>query len=177
MARSTPANQHPHQDAAGSIETLVQQLGAPDVAVRDYAVATLASTGEAAVPALIAALTGQHHTLRLEAARCLREIRAPAAAPALLAALTDVSPDVSWVAAEALAALGRAGLDPVLAALEQANWDASDLRQGAHTVIKMVSDPELARAVAPVLRAIEGPEPEVRVPLAAYHARAALGLG
>jgi HEAT repeat protein len=175
MAASTSPEQQP-QAADAQFATLVAQLGAHDVAVRDGAVADLVGAGEAAVPALVAALSARGHTTRLEAARCLRELRAPAAAPALAALLTDPSPDLCWVAAEALAALGRAGVAPVLAALEQASWDATDLRQGAHTVFKMVRDPEVERAVAPVMHAIEGPEPEVRVPIEAFKAREALRL-
>jgi HEAT repeat protein len=171
MDASTSAAQTPNQLAA-----TLAQLGAHDVAVRDAAVAALVRAGEMAVPGLVEVLGHKGHAARLEAARCLRQIKSPAAAPALQAALVDNNPDISWVAAESLAALGRDGVAGLLAALEQASWDDTALRQGAHTVFRMISDPTLERAVAPVMHAIESPEPAVTVPLAAYKAREALGL-
>lgn len=175
MQQPSTSPRTPQHDPA-QIAALVAQLDAHDVVARDRAVAALAAVGADAVPALVDALGARSHTTRLEAARCLRELKPPAAAPALQAMLLDDHPDLSWVAAEALAALGRDGVAGLLAALEQAPWNATALRNGAHTVFKMLADPALARAVAPVMHAIEGPEAEVRTPIEAYKAREALGL-
>lgn len=176
MASPPSPEPPPHTDVATQIEVLIAQLSAHDVAVRDVAGASLVGAGEAAVPALVAVLDTQGHTARLEATRCLREIRSPTAASALVAALSDERHDVRWVAAEALAALGRAGVSEVLLALEQADWSAEELREGAHTVFGQLHDKDLARVVAPVQQAIKGPEPGLSVPLAAYKARESLGL-
>jgi hypothetical protein len=54
---------------------------------------------------------------RWEAAKALSEIADPLAATALVNALEDDDADIRWVASEGLTALGRDGLEPLLAAL------------------------------------------------------------
>jgi HEAT repeat protein len=150
------------------IHAKVVQLASQDVLLRDQARSALVALGEAAVPALIEALSSADGNVRWEAARALGELRAAAAAPALVAALRDTRFDVRWLAAQGLIALGNDGIAPLLRALRDAPWDAVLLREGAYHILRSQVGGASGNRLAPVVAALEGPEPAVSVPLAAY---------
>jgi HEAT repeat protein len=115
-----------------SVEEQIAALGAPDPIVRARAASCLAAMGdraEAAVPALLKALTdttptdpvGCHDTLSspgLEAARALSAIGATTATSPLLEALRSASSGVRRNAARALGGLRDArATEPLIAAL------------------------------------------------------------
>jgi len=66
----------------------------------------LVELGGAAVPGLTALFDHEDARIRWRAALCLAKIATPATQPGLLKALHDDSPDVAWVAADGLLALG-----------------------------------------------------------------------
>jgi HEAT repeat protein len=123
---------------------------------------------------LITALRSPSHTVRWEAAKALSELADPASAPALVQALTDERFDVRWLAALGLIALRQAGLVPLLDALEHASWDRVLLRDGARHILRAQLGGPYGSVLAPVVAALEGPEPGVTVPLSAYRALGAL---
>ncbi len=137
---------------------------------RASARSSLVHLRHAAVPALLATLASPGANLRWEAARVLREIGDPQAAPALTRALEDDSFDVRWMAAEGLIALRQDALGPLLQALEQdptSEW----LLEGAHHVLDALDKADwLPATVQPVLATLEGPEPNLTVPIAAHRA-------
>nr|PZN18096.1 MAG: PBS lyase [Chloroflexota bacterium] len=134
----------------------------------------LVEFGSPAREPLVAALRSPSHTVRWEAAKALSELADPASAPALVQALTDERFDVRWLAAMGLIALQQAGLAPLLEALEQASWDKVLLRDGARHILRTQLSGPHGSVLAPVVAALEGTEPAVTVPLAAYRALAAL---
>ena len=84
--------------------------------------------------------------------------------------LDDHDGDVRWVAAEALIALGRAGLPPLLARLlepEQSRWLCEGARHVCHSLARRR---RLAPILRPLLAAYDQFEPQVFVPLAAFTA-------
>jgi hypothetical protein len=106
---------------------------------------------------------------RCEAAKALGEISDPGTAPALTKALEDNEFEVRWLAAKGLVAMNVKGLT----SLFQALWERGDevlLREGAHHVLHDLAKGELRKYLKPVLGALEGVEPAVQVPLAAYRA-------
>ncbi len=126
--------------------------------------------GQPTVPALRTALTSPHEQVRWEAAKALSDIAAPESAPGLVTALEVREFSVRWIAAEGLVAIGHRSIEPLLEAL-LVQGDRQWLREGAHHVLKALSKRgSYEAAIAPVLAALEGMEPELVVPPAAKSA-------
>ena len=108
--------------------------------------------------------------MRWEAAQALCGIADPLAGFALVNALDDRDGDVRWLAAEGLAALGREGMQPLLAALLQraeSCWFCEGTHHVCHTLVKRK---KLGAILRPVFAALKESEPGVAVPPAAYTA-------
>ena len=152
------------------IPSLVADLASPDPAVRTKAREALVAIGKLTVPSLIRLLSHRKPHVRWEAAKALCGIADPIAASALVNALDDRDGDVRWLAAEGLAALGREGLQPLLAALlerAQSCWFCEGAHHVCHTLVKRK---KLGPILRPLLAALRESEPEVAVPPAAYAA-------
>ena len=107
------------------ISPLLADLAGPSPTTREKARNALVAMGHVAVPALIQLLADRKPHVRWEAAKALASIADPISATALAKALDDPDGDVRWVAGEGLIALGREGLQPLLAKLlepEQPPW-------------------------------------------------------
>jgi HEAT repeat protein len=159
---------------AARIPSLVADLASPDPSVRTKARKTLVTLGKLSVPSLIRLLLHRKPHVRWEAAKMLCDIADPLAACALVNALADRDSDVRWLAAEGLAALGREGLQPLLAALLQraeSCWFCEGAHHVCHTLVKKR---KLAPILRPVLAALKESEPGVAAPPAAYTALARL---
>ena len=152
------------------IPSLVADLASPNPAVRTKARKALVAIGKRSVPSLIPLLSHRKPHVRWEAAKALCGIADPIAASALVNALDDRDGDVRWLAAEGLAALGRDGLQPLLAALlqrAQSCWLCEGAHHVCHTLVKRK---KLGPILRPLLAALKESEPEVAVPPAAYAA-------
>ena len=152
------------------IPGLVEDLAGRNPAVRERARETLVRLGKPAVPSVIPLLSHRKPHVRWEAAKTLCGIADPIAATALVNALDDRDGDVRWLAAEGVAALGREGLQPLLAALLQraeSCWFCEGAHHVCHTLVKKR---KLAPILRPVLAALKESEPGVAVPPAAYTA-------
>jgi hypothetical protein len=147
----------------------VAALGDSNGIARQHARQALVEIGHPAVPALITALESPQEQVRWEAAKALSEISAPEAAPGLVLALEDREFSVRWLAAEGLVAIGHRSIEPLLEALVE-RGDHQWLREGAHHVLKSLSKRSSDEALAPVLIALDGVEPELVVPPAAQAA-------
>ncbi len=133
---------------------------------RQKARLALIHIGQPAVPALIKALHSSDKQTRWEAAKALVEIPSPQAAPALVETLQDEDPGTRWLASEALIALEGDAVVPLLEGLNE-DLDCIWVREGAIHVLHVFEKKKLLTpALAQVLAALEGPEPEVRVPWA-----------
>ena len=151
-----------------SICALLDSLASRDPVVREKARAALVVVGKFAVPSLIPLLSHRKVHVRWEAAKTLCDIADPIAATALVNALDDSEGDVRWLAAEGLAALGREGLQPLLAALLE-RAQSSCFCEGAHHVCHaLAGKKKVGTILRPVLAALEQAEPAIGVPLAAY---------
>jgi len=148
------------------VSGLVATLGDSNGIARQHARQALVEIGQPAVPALIAALASPQEQVRWEAAKTLSEIAAPESAPGLVLALEDRDFSVRWLAAEGLVAIGHGSIQPLLEVLVE-RGDHQWLREGAHHVLKVLSKRGSYEAIAPVLAALEGLEPELVVPPAA----------
>jgi len=140
-------------DGAGPAGGDWSGLAATDPAARTRALAGLIAAGQAATPALLAALAGGDADVRARAAQGLAEVGDPAAAPALAAALADAAPAVRGRAAQGLAALGDAR---AVAALVQTLDDLPDLLHAPHSVatyVLIARGPAVLPAVLPLLDA------------------------
>lgn len=156
------------------LERYLQALGHPDGLVRHEARVHLVAIGHQAVPGLVETLRSANPEARWEAAKALTEVRDQRAAEPLVALLTDDVPGVRWLAAEALAFIGRAALEPVLAGLI-AHSGSAWYREGAHHVLRELARDALRERLAPVLMALEGIEPEIGVLLPAHELLMSLG--
>ncbi len=166
---ATPANKR-----EARIQLLLAGLASPDPAPRTKARKALVALGKPAVPALVQLLSHRKPHVRWEAAKALGAIADPIAALALVDALDDRDGDVRWLAAAGLAALGREGLQPLLAAaLRRAKslWFCEGAHHVCHTLARRK---KLGPILRPVLAALEHSEPEVALPPAAYTALAKL---
>jgi len=161
------------REAGESMAALIAGLSNADDDTRLAARAALVHKGEAAVPALSAALRAPAWLVRWEAAKALGEIQAPSSAPALVRALEDQRFGVRWLAAEGLIDLGAEGLRPLLDAL-LADPDSGRLREGTHHVLKVLAERGLRELVANVVAALEEPEPDIEIIVQARAALAAL---
>ena len=164
-------------DASGkNVDQLVAELGSKDAVVRQNARTALVNIGVAAVPSLVSALDAPLQHTRWEAAKSLAGIADPSAAEGLVAALGDTDSDVRWVAGEALVALGRNALKPVLTTLTKSELPEGTYQSSHHVLHELARQPDRASLLAPVLRALEQPEPEMAVPLAAQKALQNVGV-
>jgi HEAT repeat protein len=153
-----------------NMDQLVAELGSKDAVVRQKARTALVNIGVAAVPSLLNALDAPLQHTRWEAAKSLVGIADPSAAERLIAALGDIDSDVRWVAGEALIALGRDALKPLLATLTNSDLPGGTY-QGAHQVLhELAKSTDLTSLLEPVLKALDQPEPQMAVPLAAEKA-------
>lgn len=159
---------------AATIQSLIADFGDSDGIVRRKAREALVTVGQAAVKPLTDALSDPSEFVRWEAAKALAEIGSPSATEAMVKSLEDDSFGVRWLAAEGLIALGRAAIEPLMLALMQGS-SSPWLREGAHHVLHDLAKQGLRREVAPVIAALEGPEPDMGVPEAAVVVLARLG--
>jgi HEAT repeat protein len=156
------------------VPSLVADLASPAPTVRTKARKALVTIGRLAVPSLIPLLAHRKPHVRWETAKALCGIADPLAALALVNAMDDRDSDVRWLAAEGVAALGRDGLPPLLAALlerARSSWFCEAAHHVCHTLVKKKKFGPILR---PVLAALKKSEPEVGVPPAAYAALAKL---
>ena len=152
------------------IPSLAADLASLSPEARRKARKALVAIGKLSVPSLIRLLSHRKPHVRWEAAKALCGIADPLAASALVNALDDRDGDVRWLAAEGLAALGREGLQPLLAALLQraeSCWFCEGAHHVCHTLVKRK---RLGPILRPVLAALKESEPGVAAPPAAYTA-------
>ena len=165
----------------GVIEHLIENLSDPDADIRKQARSSLVAIGKPVIISLVNALSENNREKQLEVARTLAAMLIPETAPYLVKALEIEDPDVRWLAAEGLLALGKKALEPLLQAL-MVRSDYLWLRIGAHHVIFDLFheeihdrevlplyplDDESKKALRPVLIALESIDHNVMVPPAA----------
>jgi hypothetical protein len=170
-------NALPTTHDAGRLGELIEQLADDNPVTRQIARDELVQLdGHDATRALVAELIDPRAHVRWEAAKALAVIADPIAAHGLTHALDDEDRDVRWVAAEGLIVLGKTGLMTVLSGLTKRAQSTAFCRSAHHVMSEMRSC-GYADVVAPVLGALEGPEPGVGAPPAAYCALVALKQG
>jgi hypothetical protein len=161
----------------GDVDSLVTDLANHDPAVRQRARESLVALGSNEVTAaLVAELTDPREHVRWEAAKALAALTDPVSAPALVHALDDDNGDVRWLAAEGLVALGKTGLMAVLSGLTRRAGSTAFCRSAHHVLSGWPQEGD-AKAITPVLVALNGPEPGLCVPPAAYDALMKLKVG
>jgi len=143
-------------------------LGSEERAEREAARHALVSAGRAAVPALLRMLSDSRTRVRWEATKALVDIADPRTARAFVHLLEDPESGVRWLAAEGLVGLGDEGLPVLLMALESGGHSAY-LREGAHHVVSELHEWRLVDLLTPLARALEAPQADVHVPIAACH--------
>ncbi len=173
MSPSNNASDAGSPETPPSAEELIRRLGAAKTLDRIEARQALVRMGNAATPALIAALSDTDEIVRWEAAKALGDIADPAAIEALINALEDEI-DVRWLAGEALIRQGRSCLVPLLRAL-CSHSPSLELLQGAHHVLHDMWAGSMQSVVQSVLEALKGSDPQLSVPVAASEALRSLG--
>jgi len=175
IAQASPRDKHAGAQGA-VIASLMRDLASRDGVVRQRAREKLVGIGKPAVPALTERLWATGSQLRWEAGKALIEIADGRAARALVACLEDKDAGTRWVAAEALIALKRNALVPLLEALIDQS-DSVWIREGAHHVLHELAEGELREILCPVLAALEGPAPDTVAPVFAAEALEELATG
>lgn len=153
-------------EANVSIEEQVKSLASPDPVARQTARQRLIETGIPAVGPVVELLKHPQPHVRWEACKVLGGIGDPSAGPALVEAMAERDQDVRWVAGEALIAMGRKGLEPLLSALSDSKRVAA-LQASAHHVVHDLAKGPSGEALQPLLEALSGADPELSVPVAA----------
>jgi HEAT repeats len=152
-----------------SIKRLMMTLSSDNDSDRKGARRSLVAIGSPAVPLLIESLKQKDDNVRREAVKALSEIGDSEVAPALIKTLEDEEFDIRWQAAEGLIGLGVKGLRLLLQALIE-HGDSPLLLEGAHHVMHYMAKGGLRKYLGPVLISLEGIEPAVKAPNAAFHA-------
>jgi len=174
ITKTTFATERPVVAGNGErIRVQLERLASDDGIERAEARRFLAALGGAAVPGLIRALHDTNHRMRWEAAKALAEAPNAMAAPALTEALDDDAPDVRWLAAEALIATGENAIEPLLRAIIDRS-DSRHFRDGAHHVLRELSEGRWGPVLIPVLKALDTFDATERSPVAAFYALRAL---
>jgi HEAT repeat protein len=153
-----------------NIDQLVADFRSEDPVKRQEARAALAEVGSAAVAPLSKALGAPQPVVRWEAAKALEQIADPTAAANLAAALADEDPDVRWVVGEALIALRREAVKPLLQTLVEGHLGSASYKDVHHVLHDLARRSELTPLLESVLTALEKQEPELPVPVAAAKA-------
>jgi HEAT repeat protein len=156
------------QTVHDDIQILIASLASNDPAVRQRSREALVHSSRAAVIPLIAELESPSSRVCWEAAKALGEIKDPAAATALAENLSHHNGDVRWATANALIALGAAGLKQTLTAL-LTKASSVHTRQAAQHVISHFAHLYLGEHLLPLLMKFHAYEPGVAIPPAALH--------
>jgi HEAT repeat protein len=157
----------------GHIAALLIDLGSNSEVARKRAHQELVFLQEAAVEPLIGALCTSTEYGRGQAAKALGEIGDSSAAPALAEALADEKFDVRSLATRAMVLLGGAGLTALLQALVD-RPHSTLLRESAQNVLHDGAQEKWTRQLDPVIRVLEGSNPETELPIAATNALQAI---
>ncbi len=120
--------------------------------------------------ALIAELVDPRKQVRWEAAKALSEIGDSVAALPLVHAMDDEDADVAWVAAEGVAGMGEPGLLAVLSGLTRASRSGAFCKAAHHSLREFLKRGTRNQVVEPVFEALDGVEPKLSAPIAAYEA-------
>lgn len=137
------------------------ELSNPSSVERRRARVALIELGNEAVPTLVDALSDSRQLVKQEAINALEAIGDDAAAQGLVQALEDEDFGIRWLAAEALAHLGPAGLRPVLTALAHENGP-SWIRDGAQHVLHFYTG-DLNKPLEQLLNALDDHDPMTTV--------------
>lgn len=130
-----------------TVEALIPMLKDKIKEVRQAAVEALANTDDPKLlDIFISLLKDQDEKTRKYAASGLGNIKHPGAIEPLLQALRDNEYNVCWSASMALAKMGSAAVEPLIAALESYTWYGRELAADA---LGRIKDP---RAVDPLIR-------------------------
>ncbi|QDV85813.1 HEAT repeat domain-containing protein [Planctomycetes bacterium TBK1r] len=160
------------------IQSTLDELASNDGAVRERArKALVATNGHEVVYALIGELVDPRHQVRWEAAKALSEIADPVAAIPLVHAMFDEDNDVAWVAAEGVARLGEPGLLAVLSGLTRASHSVEYCKAAHHSLKEFRKSGKQHTEVDAVMKALEGVEPKLSAPVAAYQALQQIRIG
>jgi len=152
------------------IPSLIKQLSDTDGFVRMQAREVLTCIGAPAVTELIHTLSTANSQLRWQVIKILDGIQDPAAARVLVEQLKDDNAGVRWAASDALIALRRDAIPPLLETLIR-DFDSLWLRQAAHHILHVFKDAGiLIEAEEKVFEALEDVEPAMAVPWAAEKA-------
>jgi HEAT repeat protein len=156
-----------HVELENRISLLIADLHDADGLKRQKARYALIALNKEAVPALTDIVLKEKGHARWEAIEALGWIGDPEVATILVDNLRDDDVGIRWAAANALIKLGRAAVEPLLAALTE-HFDSIWLRQGAHHILHTFKDRGLLYPKeVKVFEATEGIEPLVEVPWAA----------
>lgn len=153
----------------------MRALGSGNPVARGMARERLVALGAVAIGPLTEAVGNPSPAVRWEAVKALGEMYDPAATAGLVRGLVDEDFGIRWLAAEGLVRLGYPGLVASLRALEvgaESVW----LRGRVHQILRAFARQGYGRDLVPVLRALEGWDPETTAPLAAARALDALAM-
>lgn len=158
-----------YPDLNSQIDSLIADLHHDDGLIRQRARLGLIDIGHEAVTALIDVVQHEEGPARWEAIEALSRLVAPNAVPALIEALMDEDTGIRWAASNALITQDRAALKPLFEALIQGRtFGSAPFREGAHHILHVLKDRHrLLPKEIKVLEALEGIEPEAKVPWAA----------
>ena len=152
------------------IARLVSELGNKNGMERRHAREALEKAGSAATPILIEQLNNPKDNVRWEATKALVHIADPKAGATLVKTLMDESFEIQWLAAEALIALGKDAIKPLLEGVVH-NPGSVYMRQGAHHVLHdLERRDELPPVVINALDDLRFLEPREPYPISAKRA-------
>ncbi len=143
----------------------IETLEDSDLATRREARLALTESGHDGLIMMLDELLEGSFQTRWEIAKALGDMRDPAATNALVKALEDEEQDVRWLAAVALAQLGRPALKALMMALTD-RVDSIYLRQGVHHVLTISNQTRRSQTLLHVRDALGPMEDPTGLPTA-----------
>ncbi|MCA9211494.1 MAG: HEAT repeat domain-containing protein [Planctomycetales bacterium] len=153
------------------LKELVDQLSDSDPVTRQRARTQLVAIGSQDVTrALLVELNDPRQRIRWESAKALDAIADPISAAGLVLHLDDPDDDVRWLAAEALAKLGESGLLATLTGAIRMSRSTHFCHAAHHAFKEFHKQHVHADVLQPVIKACDGLDPTVHLPLESYRA-------
>ncbi|OYP34542.1 HEAT repeat domain-containing protein [Rhodopirellula sp. MGV] len=156
-----------HSNTSLLLKQLESQDGVQRTRAREKLVAI---SGPDITRALIGKLISPRAQVRWEAAKCLLSISDPIAAIPLVHAMDDEDENIRWIASEGVAQLGESGLMALLSGLTRQAPSSVFCRAAHHALRDLEKSGVHREVVRHVIQAIEGFEPTLSTPIAAYKA-------
>ena len=149
------------------IRGLVEKLKCTHPSGCDEVRGRLIGIGAPAVPQLVRAFASRELDEKIQAAKALGGIGSKESIMFLIEGMRSDDFETRYAAIQGLPLSGQKAIIPLMREIIE-HGSETTFRSGAHAVLHQVAAGGYVTLLTPVLAALEGPEPELKAPLAAH---------